>query len=165
MTNTSRVGEMRPAPHRILQSTKPASSATPRRSAEGGERPALHDAIENAAVRGGIASAEIEQLREEFYSYCARADTMATEMLAAIIELREDLAEMRRRASRAAGSSLSKLPPGWVYLKQASFETGYHREHLRQLAIAKSIKGKRVGGIWRVILASAIAYANKTSSP
>jgi hypothetical protein len=133
-------------------------------SAGKGERAALDSAIANAA-RENIPSAVVHQLRDEFNRYCARTDAALAELLATVIEIRGDLVEMRRRASRAAGLSVTKLPAGVVTLKQAAFETGYHRERIRQWAIEGLIKGKREGGCWRVNLASVVAYANKASSP
>jgi hypothetical protein len=132
-------------------------------SAGEGERAALDSLIANAA-REDIPSAVVQQLRDEFNRYCARTDAALAELLASVIEIRGDLAEIRRRASRAAGSSVTKLPAGWVTLKQAAFETGYHRERIRQWAIEKSIKGKRDGGCWRVNLESVIAQARKVPS-
>jgi hypothetical protein len=136
--------------------------ATP--SAEEGGGEALDGAIANTA-REDISSAGLKQLREDFDLYCARTDATLAELLARVIEISGDLAEMRRLGSRAAGSSSSKLPHGWVTLKQAAFATEYHRERIRQWAVANLIQAKRVGGRWRVKLESVIAYANKASSP
>ncbi|SHN86754.1 DNA-binding protein [Bradyrhizobium erythrophlei] len=129
--------------------------------AEGREREASHDAIEHTAVVDGLE--QLAQLRQEFDHYRVRTDEALAELLATVIEIRGDLVEMRRRASRAAGST--KLPAGWVTLKQAAYDTGYHRERIRQWAVEGLIKAKRDGGSWRVSLESVIAQAKKSSAP
>jgi len=85
----------------------------------------------------------------------ADADILA-DLLATVIELRDDQAELREivaNLSKQIFRPLSRRPPaGWGTLKQAAGLTGYSSERIRQWAVADKKLGRRLGGGWIVKL-------------
>jgi len=85
----------------------------------------------------------------------ADADILA-DLLATVIELRDDQAELREivgNLSKQISRPLSRRPPaGWGTLKQAAGLTGYSPERIRQWAVADKKLGRRLGGQWIVKL-------------
>jgi hypothetical protein len=84
----------------------------------------------------------------------ADADVLA-DLLATVIELRDDQAELREivanLSKQNSSKPLSRRPPaGWGTLKQAAGLTGYSSERIRQWAVADKKLGRRLGGQWIV---------------
>jgi hypothetical protein len=86
----------------------------------------------------------------------ADIDVLA-DLLATVIELRDDQAELREIVANLSKEifhkPLPRRPPkGWATLKQAAGATGYSSERIRQWAVADEKLGRRRGGQWIVKL-------------
>ncbi len=84
------------------------------------------------------------------------ADVLA-DLLATVIEIKDDQAELREIVANLSKQISRKPPPirpptGWVTLKKAAGLTGYTSERIRQLAVADKKQGRRLGGHWIVRL-------------
>jgi hypothetical protein len=79
--------------------------------------------------------------------------TDPTKIAAVIVEMQEDIAELRRRVDRRP-PTLPSVADGWVGLKEAAYQTGYGKESVRIWAASGKVSAKRCGGKWIVNLAS-----------
>ena len=82
---------------------------------------------------------------------------MLADLLATVIELKDDQAELREivanLSKQISRKPLPSRPPaGWATLKQAGGLTGYSPERIRQWAVADKKLGRRLGGRWIVKL-------------
>lgn len=78
----------------------------------------------------------------------------ATELLSAmVVELQEDIAELRRRIDLRPPKPPT-LAAGWAPLKEAAYQTGYSLETMRLWAARGKISALRFGAKWYVNMKS-----------
>jgi hypothetical protein len=124
-----------------------------------GERPTLAERVEKleaATTRQGEHDGALVERPHEKAAAVADADVLA-DLLATVIELKDDQAELREIVANLSKQIARKPPPirpptGWATLKRAGGLTGYSPERIRQWAVADKKLGRRLGGRWIVKL-------------
>jgi len=110
-----------------------------------------------SSAAGASYDAPEKCLIERPHKKAATVADMLADLVATVIELKDDQAQLREivadlRKQISRKPLPRRVPAGWGTLKQAAGLTGYDPETIRLWAVADKKLGRRLGGQWIVKL-------------